>query len=317
MENTRTTLADAVGYGPRRPGPQMIWRTLSAAKRHLYCGPRYLIGSGIVRPLRLQRDIRIRLRCGLANRLGGLVQAMHDAEDWGGRLRIDWLCNADCGCRFEDLFERPFDPFRGRANRTDGGEDPYMVCPVGDWRTRLHWVKYPQQARPWTVCYFGGAWDDRCERWRRTLDALVPAASIRRSLLHLPPTTLGIHARRGDFRAEYRQSNAFYVRSAQQALDRDCEAVFLATEDQGLRQLMRQRFGSKLLTYDAQSADSNDRFHHRRSSDGMEDALRDLLTLSNTQRIIGTYNSSFSWLASIWGAVPLELPDPDAGGVTT
>jgi hypothetical protein len=92
--------------------------------------------------------------------------------------------------------------------------------------------------------------------------------------------------------------------------------LFLCSDDERVKQGFRRRYGGRLLTYES-SGGGNDASVDRQTARGVQQALRDLLTLSRTEKIVGTYNSSFSWLASMWGKVPLELPSPRRASVET
>jgi hypothetical protein len=91
----------------------------------------------------------------------------------------------------------------------------------------------------------------------------------------------------------------------------DTTQFFLATDDRDIRKRLRKRYGRRVESYgDVVRGRRRRRYRHvhRSSARGMRDALRDLVSLSRTQRIIGSDNSSFTWLASIWGLVPFESP---------
>lgn len=133
----------------------------------------------------------------------------------------------------------------------------------------------------------------------------VPVAEVRREIElrqeRFAPETVGVHIRRTDHAASIAKSptGLFF-----EALDRDLErnpalGIFLATDSEEVKQEMRRRYGNRVLTAEA-GAD-------RSSAAGIRDGVADMFTLARTQRIYGSFQSSFSEMASQIGGVPLRV----------
>lgn len=133
------------------------------------------------------------------------------------------------------------------------------------------------------------------------LNCLVAAAPVRQRLWQLPEGTISVHIRRTDHaKAIARSPEDLFV----QAMDSyGTEAkFFLATDDAEVESRLRRRYGQRLLTQPKRTLSRND-------PDGIEDALLDLLMLSQGSEVLGSYKSSFSAMASHFRCIPLHVVD--------
>ncbi|CAE7833525.1 unnamed protein product [Symbiodinium sp. CCMP2592] len=133
------------------------------------------------------------------------------------------------------------------------------------------------------------------------LNHLVAAASVRQRLWQLPEGTVSVHIRRTDHtKAIARSPEDLFV----QAMDSyGTEAkFFLATDDAEVESRLRRRYGQRLLTQPKRTLSRND-------PDGIEDALLDLLMLSQGSEVLGSYKSSFSAMAAHFRCIPLHVVD--------
>ena len=229
-------------------------------------------------------------------------------------MNLCWPASRACGADVEDLFTNGFPRFEGRFTRTDQIDDPHAVCPARPGRVPISWALDSSRARAWTVNGFADD-DGTCRaRFRAALHRLQPLPEITQGIRQLPENTLGVHVRRTDLVLARLTSDDWYFEQVDAALDEgNTTHVFLCSDEPAVKSAFQARYGQRLLTYSIDLR-PGDHFAHRQSVQGMRDALRDLLTLARTQRIIGTYNSSFSWLASMWGGVPVVFPQIDEGG---
>jgi hypothetical protein len=164
---------------------------------------------------------------------------------------------------------------------------------------------------------------EHAELWLRMsgyFDALVPQEAITASVedfarANFRPQMIGVHLRRGDFhvyRPDVSTNTAAAMERIEDHLEREPAAgIFLATDDgaaadaaglrtEGVRDLMRRRFGDRVVCTSPRSLD-------RAAPEAIEDALVDLYLLRRTQAIVGTSVSSFSELAAFGRNVPLEM----------
>ena len=64
----------------------------------------------------------------------------------------------------------------------------------------------------------------------------------------------------------------------------------------------KEKYGEEIFTYDFGYEED---YHTTGSNQGVADALVEILTLRKTKKIIQTNQSSFSYLAALWGDVEL------------
>ena len=113
--------------------------------------------------------------------------------------------------------------------------------------------------------------------------------------------SIGIHIRRTDNAASIQQSPTELFIAA---IDREIEAnpnvsIFLATDSEIVKKEMLSRYGNRVLT----AKDEAD----RNSIAGIKGGIIDMFALSKTNKIYGSFQSSFSELAAQIGNVPIEI----------
>jgi hypothetical protein len=74
---------------------------------------------------------------------------------------------------------------------------------------------------------------------------------------------------------------------------------FVATDSPSDEAELKRKYPGKIITYEKEIS--------RNSEKGIQDALVDLLCLAETSKIIGSYYSSFSDVASYMGGIELQL----------
>ncbi|MGN0234325.1 MAG: glycosyl transferase [Bacteroidaceae bacterium] len=133
----------------------------------------------------------------------------------------------------------------------------------------------------------------------------VPLPDIKREIdayaTRFSPHTIGVHIRRTDNIASILQSpTELFVEAIDQEVDQNEDTIiFLATDSEAIKDEMRSRYGSKLLTAQ-EEADRN-------SIAGIKGGIVDMYTLARTNRIYGSFQSSFSELASQIGGVEVNV----------
>ena len=85
-----------------------------------------------------------------------------------------------------------------------------------------------------------------------------------------------------------------------EVLDKDNHTmIYLATDSEEVKLQMRKRYGNRIIS-SSTPADRN-------SVAGIQDGLIDMYTLARTRKIYGSFQSSFSEMASQIGGVPIEI----------
>lgn len=115
------------------------------------------------------------------------------------------------------------------------------------------------------------------------------------------PYTLGVHIRRTDNTASIKQNpiELFFA-----AIDKEINlnvdvSIYLATDDESVKQMLQKRYGKRLI-FAEDKAD-------RSSITGIQGGIVDMYALAQTQKIYGSFQSSFSELAAQIGNIPLEI----------
>ena len=141
------------------------------------------------------------------------------------------------------------------------------------------------------------------------------SAQAYRSLFHPVPTirdaadkllatlgtdAVGFHIRRTDNTVAIASSpvETFLTRATTELSTSPGRKIYLATDDDTVKDLFHNRFPEKIVT----TADTAD----RTTPTGMAHALTEMLVLAGCTRIVGSYYSSYSEAAALIGDTPLE-----------
>lgn len=112
-------------------------------------------------------------------------------------------------------------------------------------------------------------------------------------------TTYGFHIRRTDNVNSIKYSPVeLFVAKADELLSDPDARIFLASDSEDVKQLFHNKFHGRIITSPV-AAD-------RSSRHGMLWGFAELLALSKTKRLFGSYYSSFSEAAALLGDVPYE-----------
>lgn len=115
------------------------------------------------------------------------------------------------------------------------------------------------------------------------------------------PYTLGVHIRRTDNTASIEQSPIeLFITAIDKEIDLNVDvSIYLATDDESVKQELKKRYRKRLI-YVKDKAD-------RSSIAGIQGGIVDMYVLARTQKIFGSFHSSFSELAAQIGNIPLEI----------
>ena len=113
--------------------------------------------------------------------------------------------------------------------------------------------------------------------------------------------TIGLHIRRSDHQQAIDESPLDLFTNV---VDREIEqhpdlCLYLATDDEATKEALFERYGDRVLTSPTEAT--------RESTDGIREALVEMLTLSHTQHIYGSAGSTFSPIAACLGNVPITI----------
>ena len=237
---------------------------------------------------------------GLCNRMRVINSAMKLAKRRKEKLVILWYLNPELNAAFEDLFQPILEPDITLIN-IHSLKDPrklYYQLSAGqrfgddDIRNnktddRLNDDFY--RALKKRVYIF------TCERFDPTKDysLFVPTDTLQKRVdtftRDFAPRCVGVHIRRTDNAVSMGKSTTEqFIAEMEKELTAHPETrFFLATDDQSEEELLRSRFPGKIISNQSRTIDRN-------SVAGMHDALLDLYCLAASDKIIGSYWSSFT-----------------------
>ena len=125
----------------------------------------------------------------------------------------------------------------------------------------------------------------------------VPAPALQKRIdsftKEFAPRCVGVHIRRTDNAVSMGKSTTeqFIAEMKKELAEHPESRFFLATDDQSEEDLLRREFPGKIISNQSRTIDRN-------SVEGMHDALLDLYCLAATDKLIGSYWSSFTDIAA-------------------
>jgi len=150
--------------------------------------------------------------------------------------------------------------------------------------------------RPLQIRSYGHFYQKDPVRWLKYLRALRPAEPM-----PTPPFSnpIGVHIRRGDHTKAKAFSPIEEFIKAMHAYPEEIRFV-VATDSLAEKTRLLEEFGAARLWFPATSLSRMTRL-------GMKSALADFIALSRCKKILGSFDSSFSQIAALYGDVPLQV----------
>jgi hypothetical protein len=278
---------------------------------------------------------------GLANRIRVLASFAALARSLKEPVGFHWIHGPgkQVGAPFEDLFE-PIDGvphIEERWQAVDQVLDLRSRNPLRRWRrqVRNRALGVDLMVRDWDApgvrvdralqrlgrlspearvlvhtCYSFG-------NYRPHLQDLRPVSGIQERLDLLArrygfgPDSVGVHVRRTDNELARRHSplSAFQEAMEQELRLKPDTWFFLCTDEPELEGVMEERFPGRVVVLEKD--------HSRENASGMEAAMIDLYLLARTRKVLGSYSSSFSQIASEIGGIPLDVIEDGAAPSVT
>ena len=127
-------------------------------------------------------------------------------------------------------------------------------------------------------------------------DIFKPKSSIQNEVISNSSEFIGLHIRRSDneMSIKYSPTKLFLDVIEKEIANDSAVKFYLATDDLQEEKTISERFGDRIFTYKKHSVDRN-------TEVGIVDAMIDLTNLASCRKIYGSYYSSFSDVAAIWG----------------
>ena len=259
---------------------------------------------------------------GLGNRMFALLSGYALAKKNDYHLTVIWKREAPCNCPIEKLFTLPDDvdvisiyehnrfkyPVRNFCGRCKkklliNKCGKFIECGEADQIFSKNGAKAVDQMLEGDIylksCGIFYDWGDL-----RINELICPVEEIQIFLNKLRGNirgmhVVGVHIRRTDHVQAIQNSPIeLFVKKMDELLDQ-CDGFYLATDDTSVKAEMRQRYGSKIVTYDCNLK--------RDSKQGIIDAFIDLYMLGSCERIIGSSGSTFSKVAAMLNNIPIQI----------
>ena len=258
--------------------------------------------------------ITIRPSSGLCNRLRAIASGIRLARECHEQLRIDWYyCPIKrwapalgMAIPYTRIFEVPseftvsnhlrvkyempwdrriYDPTKADIFSEKHGEAFVEQCLSGSRE---------ENKRFWTCYNFYPSSD---YSWLRPRQEIL--IEVDRILTEFGLNTVGVHIRRTDNRWSIEHSPlSFFTMKIEEEIDKDGKVkIFLATDSETAKTELLQRYSDHIIT--------RRNVGSRYTFKGEVDGLVDLLLLSRTCKVYGSYRSSYSELAAQIGKIPL------------
>ncbi|KAA6324546.1 hypothetical protein EZS27_026138 [termite gut metagenome] len=249
---------------------------------------------------------------GLANRMRTIASALSLANDCNTHLRIIWYKDVGLNCEFHQLFQ----PL------------PYTKVTLKN-ASFIDFILYdrPRKKNLWIPRVFQCLLFDKCLydtkvvrgfdflNWAKNKNVFITAYSlfypvsgfsfsgcfvpkdwiqqrIREQYNLFNKYTVGVHIRRTDNVCSISKSpTELFINWMNDEIQRHPETLFyLATDSQEEKVRLRNIFGARMITLDKEVS--------RTTSTGIENAVVDLFLLAKTNKIIGSFYSSYTEMAA-------------------
>lgn len=255
-------------------------------------------------------------RGGLCNRIRVIGSAVQLGKKYGDSIIIFWRKSPELGCTYEDLFEDiVYDCQEGKllVKSTDSSEEEILMKVEDKIERKRVYLDTLADVQKFQEEYkaIGGAGEfflSTCNNFGDSCNDfswLLPKKALRDKIEQIVQSfgnyCIGIHIRRTDHWISKRFSCVeLFVEAISEEILRNQDVKFyLATDDMEVRDFIINKFGTCIVV-------NEDGVSSRNSKAGMEAAVIDLFALSRTQKIYGSFWSSFSGMASKIGNVELE-----------
>uniref|UniRef100_UPI001114E434 tetratricopeptide repeat protein n=1 Tax=Geitlerinema sp. PCC 9228 TaxID=111611 RepID=UPI001114E434 len=238
---------------------------------------------------------------GLCNRLRVLASCLCLGYFWQIPVYMRWLPVKTCSCSFEDIYQPICETVEADTIDKWLAEEASQTLHVPYTTASITWLykKYLKK----DVASFAYH-----QKYRETIRSFqlqphlqtVVDTFIQNNWQH---PIVGLHVRRTDhYKSVIISSDDRFFQTMERHLQQGIEKFFLATDNSETQTKFREKFGNRILTY------SQDFNQSQLRQTTMQTAAIELHLLANTQKIIGSFDSSFSQYAADIGNIPLDLP---------
>lgn len=235
--------------------------------------------------------LTIEVLAGMANRIRAMVSAICLAADLDMKLRVIWSANhTSCMARFDMLFDVKALPDWVTVDMGPRPEHSVEILSPQDLEL------YLQSGSRQPIRSYGHFYQKDPKKWFSYLCCFKPLQELP---FQIPEGAVGVHIRRGDHQ-KARQFSPIHLFIEEMKKEPETTVFVVATDDRNERNALLEHFHASRLLFPANTLS-------RFTLKGMQDALLDFVALSKCDKILASYNSSFSELAAIYGCKPIHV----------
>ena len=238
---------------------------------------------------------------GLCNRLRVLASCLSLGYFWQIPVYMRWLPENTCKCFFEDIYQPVCETVKADTIEKWLTAEPSQTLHITRMTADIGWL-YKQYLKSDVERL---AYD---QKYLETIQNMKLQPSLQTAIEQFIENNwqypiIGVHIRRTDhYKSKYISSDDRFFQTMERHLQQGIEKFFLSTDNSETQTKFREKFGNRILTY------SQDFNQSQLRQTSQQTAAIDLHLLANTQKIVGSYNSSFSRYAADLGNIPLDLP---------
>jgi len=254
---------------------------------------------------------------GLSNRMICLINSMKISDVTGRELLLFWSKDKSCNCNFKDLFENNIREVSKEELKEVIVSKDYEIyhkdlknlknkkgCILIDNAKFIAFLREEVRFRTKEIP----------EELREEFIIHLKKIKIKEEFLKIAEefskrfseNTIGIHIRKGDYKTlkggvAKVSNDELYIEIMNKELKENPDTnFFLSTEEEETEKKFKDIFKDKIITYPKKTKERGD-------EGAVKEALIEFLLLSKTKKIYGTFESTFSQLASILGGNKLEI----------
>jgi len=239
---------------------------------------------------------------GIANRIKCLISMWRICDKYNKKLYLNWELNHTCGAEFNRLFENEFNLISTeelKELKDSRGSQTWKFLPLPEDKIKdmdFAFEGLPEDTKKIILSY---------------LNKLTPIKVIRNivenfSNAYNVKNLVGVHIRRDDFKMRGKNdsdvaSDELFIERMNELIQEDNNTKFLlCTDSQEVEDKFINEFPNKIIVYKKKNRD-------RTSKITTQQGLIDMLLLSKTKHIIGTYMSTFNELAWWFGGCKVKV----------
>ena len=254
---------------------------------------------------------------GLSNRINCLISSMKIGNETNRKLLLYWPKSKWCNCHFKDLFENKIEEVSKEDLRKRMLSRNYEL-----YQSSLKNFKNKKRSVLIDNAKLIGflerdlfpVFNKIPKEIKEELSKYQIKIKIKKKILkkvedfskRFDETVIGIHIRKRESKNLRRglgkvSNEDLFVEKMKKELEKNSKTnFFLAAEDEETEKKFKGIFKSKIITYPKKTKE-------RGEEGAIKEAFIELLLLSKTKKIYGTFESTFSELASLFGRNELEI----------